>query len=100
MNKLVRGKIVDILKADGVDVSWRRLDDDSDYHHALLEKLLEEVRELLENPCMEEIADVAEVLYALVPLHGGWGDYTTAITSKRETKGDFSGRIFVDEIEF
>lgn len=64
-NKLVRDKIPEIIKNDGrTPVLY--LADKADYEQALLKKLAEEAEEFIETPCIEEIADIYEVLDALV----------------------------------
>lgn len=100
MNKLVRGKIIDILQADNVNVSWRKLENNDEFKQALFNKLKEEVREFLENPSLEELADISEVLDALIPLYGSIDEFQTIFNDKRNAKGDFSSRVFIDEIEY
>jgi predicted house-cleaning noncanonical NTP pyrophosphatase (MazG superfamily) len=63
-NKLVRDKVPEIIKKSGKTCKTRQLSD-REYRHCLNEKLREEVDEFLESPCIEEIADIIEVLEAL-----------------------------------
>ena len=56
-NKLVRDRIPEVIKADGCTCECKILSDD-DFQSALLTKLREECDELINNPCLEEFADV------------------------------------------
>ncbi len=64
-NKLVRDRIPEILKENGKHFSLRSAKDKDEYVSKLKEKLTEEVNEFLDNPCVEELADIQEVLDAL-----------------------------------
>jgi len=98
-NKLVRDKIPNIIKNDGVKPKFH-VADDKEYTSKLNEKLLEEVQELIEKPCAEEIADVLEVVEAIARLHGISLD---AIKSEKITKkslrGGFNKKIILDSTD-
>ncbi|MDL2319465.1 nucleoside triphosphate pyrophosphohydrolase, partial [Eubacteriales bacterium OttesenSCG-928-A19] len=66
-NKLVRNKIPDIIRKNGKEPVTRVLEGEA-FLAALDAKLREEVEEYLENPCMEEVADILEVLEAIVAM--------------------------------
>lgn len=102
--KLVRDNIPAIIEKNGETCVTRTLSD-KEYEDALMNKLQEEVAELLEAytakersalDCAEEMADVMEVLYAMGK---------TCAVSKREVeqvrsqkaaeKGTFSKKIFL-----
>lgn len=100
MNKLVRDRIVELLEGDGVLVTHRVISDDAEFEQALNRKLDEEHEEYRRDRNMEELCDMAEVIYELVELKGGWPEFTRTITAKREKKGAFKKRIFVDEVEY
>lgn len=68
-DKLVRDKIPEIIAESKKIVCFRYLDGE-DFKEALEKKLDEEVAELHANPSVEEFADVAEVLYALIEAYG------------------------------
>ena len=63
-NKLVRDKIPEIINANGA-TSIAHAATRSEFRSALFEKLLEEGREFQENPCVEELSDVLEVVRGL-----------------------------------
>ena len=64
-NKLVRDEIPNILTEKGKKFTSHVAKDKEEYKNKLMEKLQEEVGEFLEKPCVEEIADIQEVLDAL-----------------------------------
>jgi predicted house-cleaning noncanonical NTP pyrophosphatase (MazG superfamily) len=63
-SKLVRDKIPEIIRQDGRNPVCH-FADEAEYAEALIEKLKEEAKEFLDNPCVEEAADVMEVIYAI-----------------------------------
>jgi predicted house-cleaning noncanonical NTP pyrophosphatase (MazG superfamily) len=99
-DKLVRDTIPEIISADNAEPIHRVLADDQEYLHALLEKLVEEAKELLDaNGSIEERADVAEVLKAIDELLG----YDTEVVEsaridKAKKRGGFSLRIFLEKV--
>lgn len=75
-NKLVRDKIPQIIKASGATCECEVLQDES-YANALSKKLQEEVCEFLEEfekendeEAIKELADIQEVILAIVDLIG------------------------------
>ncbi|MHB1865191.1 MAG: phosphoribosyl-ATP pyrophosphohydrolase [Candidatus Saccharimonadales bacterium] len=96
-NKLVRDKIPQIIKSSGKSPITNRIDNDSDYLHALLDKDREESAELADNPSLEELADKLEVLYAIA-IHLGYSpqDIETERAKKAEERGGFEGSIFLE----
>ena len=67
-NKLVRDRIPEIMINKGCKPVTRILNDE-DYLNELNKKILEEVNEYLESGEVEELADVCEVLYAILNLY-------------------------------
>jgi len=95
--KLVRDKIPKIIKADG-GVCKYHVATKEEYTSMLTQKLLEEVEELIENPCAEEIADVLEVIENIARLKGiSLEDIKTWKLEKKVTKGGFTKGIILDE---
>lgn len=99
-NKLVRDKIPEIMEAQGSVLDWRYLND-TEYDEALRQKLVEESEEIEQAPDREEtikeLADLFEAIDALCDLHKISNDEIIAIqTKKREEKGGFSTRKFLD----
>lgn len=68
-NKLVRDKIPEIIREKGA-IPKIHVASEEEYGTKLREKLSEEVQEYLEDPCIEELADILEVVYALCSLKG------------------------------
>ena len=96
-NKLVRDKIPDIIKADGGECVYHVAKND-EFVRVLNAKLFEEVQELTQNPCAEEIADVLEIIETLSKFHGiGLGHIKEVKTMKRKERGGFNQRLVLDE---
>ena len=68
-NKLVRDKIPEIIVSNGEKPIIQILDDKK-YRFHLEQKLNEEVNEYHESKCIEELADILEVVYALCEMDG------------------------------
>ena len=66
---MVRDKIPEIIVAQG-DNSVIKTLNDAEYFLALNLKLQEEVTEYLDEFCIEEIADVLEVIHAIIEYKG------------------------------
>jgi predicted house-cleaning noncanonical NTP pyrophosphatase (MazG superfamily) len=98
-DKLVRDEIPDIIAESGKAVTYRILNDE-DYKIALEMKLDEEVAEFHKNPSIEEIADIAEVLYALIEAYGYRViDVINYRAAKREEKGGFDKGVYLEEVK-
>jgi predicted house-cleaning noncanonical NTP pyrophosphatase (MazG superfamily) len=101
-NKLVRDRIPEIIQADGGRAVTRVLDENG-YRLALLEKLTEESREAREASKGElagELADVLEVLQAIAEAHSlTWDEVSAMAERKRDERGGFAGRIFLEYVE-
>lgn len=95
-NKLIRDKIPEIIEADGkscvVEVASKE-----EYVQRLVEKLKEEVEEFVENPCIEELADVLEVVYSIEHATD-WGSLILAQLDKRCERGGFRKRLILKEV--
>jgi len=95
--KLVRDKIPKIIKANGGKCEFH-VATKEEFAAMLTQKLLEEVQELIENPCAEEIADVLEVVEAIARLKGiSLDDIKTWKLEKKVTKGGFTKGIVLDK---
>ncbi len=99
MGKLVRDLIPDLIRAEGGNPATRHLDD-NEFRSALLDKLLEEsseAREARPDQLLDELADVLEVMDALIQQQGwSWSDIEQAREAKRSRRGAFTSRIWLE----
>ena len=73
-NKLVRDRIPEIIRHNGQHPTTAQLDEAA-FHRHLRMKLLEEVNEFLADEDIGELADVLEVVEALLRERGsGWSE--------------------------
>lgn len=97
-NKLVRDRIPEIIEATGRTCIAVTLPDDA-YIRALDAKLDEELAEYQKSKSLEELADLLEVMGAVVKARGySWDDLTRVRKEKRATRGAFDKRIFLKEV--
>ena len=94
-NKLVRDKIPEIIESQGKKCKLY-VATGEDYQNRLKDKLMEEAKEFFENPCVEELADVQEVIDALQDIHR-W-DVTGARFKKVNERGAFWRRFVLQEV--
>ncbi len=96
-NKLVRDLIPEIIAKKG-GVSKTHIAEESEFWVKLKEKLGEEVAEFLEAESVEEIADILEVLDAILEYKGFDKKEVEAMQQKkREERGGFKKRIILEE---
>ena len=97
-NKLVRDRIPEIIEASGRTCVAVTLPDDA-YIRALDTKLNEELAEYQQSKSLEELADLLEVMGAVVKARGyTWDDLTRVRKEKRAARGAFDKRIFLKEV--
>jgi len=94
-NKLVRDKIPEIIESQGKQCKVY-VAVNEDYQQRLKDKLQEEVQEFLEDPCVEELADIEEVLLSIAEINR-W-DLTGARIAKNFTRGGFWQRFVLQEV--
>lgn len=97
-HKLVRDRIPEIIEADGKRCRVRVLDE-RDYRDKLVEKLREELMEYEASRDLEELADLYEVMLALLALEGE--DRETLERRRRvkaEKRGGFEGRLLLETV--
>tara|TARA_Y100000034_G_scaffold135472_1_gene207528 strand:+ start:1821 stop:2132 length:312 start_codon:yes stop_codon:yes gene_type:complete len=98
LNKLVRDNIVKIIKKQGGECT-HHIADWREYEKRLRDKLYEEVEEFFEEPCKEEMADIQEVLEALMVFYSiDPYDMETTKLNKRGTRGAFATRLVLDTV--
>ena len=97
-NKLVRDRIPEIIEASGRTCITEVLPEDA-YIQALDAKLSEELAEYQQSKSLEELADLLEVMGAVVKARGyTWDDLTRVRKEKRAQRGAFDQRIFLKEV--
>lgn len=100
-DKLVRDRIPDIIKAAGKTPVIRKVADADELKRRLVDKLSEELQEYRESDNVEEIADILEVLQALVEhVHGmKWEDVRELQGRKWEERGGFDAGIVLERVK-
>ena len=97
-NKLVRDRIPEIIEASGKTCVTEVLLPDA-YLRALDAKLDEELAEYQQSKSLEELADLLEVMGAVVKARGyTWDELTRVRKEKRADRGAFDQRIFLKEV--
>lgn len=98
-NKLVRDLIPEIIETSGRKAHISVLSEE-DYLCALEAKLLEETNEYLSSPCMEELADMLEVMEAICRARGyDLRQLLEIKAQKKKDRGGFDNRIFLHSVE-
>ena len=103
-NKLVRDRIPEIIEGEGRAVKTRIAKDDAEYAAYLQKKVLEEAEEMVSaadaDNLREEIADLEEILDALIRVSGSSREEVLAIRAEKNKKrGAFEKRIILEEVE-
>lgn len=95
-NKLIRDKIPEIIQKDGRKYEVVVLAD-NEFDEALRNKLIEESQELNNadgKNLITELADVQEIILALMNFHGIEPDELEVVRSQRlQTRGGFEKRL-------
>jgi len=97
--KLVRDKIPKIIElANREPVT--HIAEDKEYWIQLKNKLIEEVNEFLESEEKEELADINEVILAIMAFKQiSPSELEDIRKTKNEKRGSFSKRIILDEVK-
>lgn len=97
-HKLVRDRIPEIIKADGKTCTWETLSQE-DYIRLLDEKLNEELSEYQESKSLEELADLLEVMQAVVQARGWTLEELEQVRADKAAKrGGFEKKILLKEV--
>lgn len=98
-NKLVRDNIPEIIKSKGANPIIH-IADDKEFEVSLRNKVQEEVNEFLENICVEEAADILEVIQALCDFKKiDLSNLEDVRNKKAEERGAFKKRIILERTE-
>lgn len=97
-DKLVRDKIPNIIENNNKH-SKTYIADQEEYKVRLLAKLVEEAKELQEDPCIEELADIMEVIES-IKLSFNFSDQSIRSTkdAKKEARGGFKDKIILEYV--
>lgn len=97
-NKLVRDRIPEIIEADGKICVYEILSDE-DYVYLLDQKLNEELAEYQESKSLEELADLLEVVQAVVKARGWTLEELEQVRADKASKrGRFEKKILLKEV--
>ena len=97
-NKLVRDRIPEIIEASGKSCTWETLPDEQ-YIELLNKKLQEEAAEYLESGTVEELADIGEVMHAILDYKGiPLTEFQRVRNEKLRERGGFAKRILLKEV--
>ena len=98
-NKLVRDKIPEIIVADDGKTCKTRVLENDEYLKCLNTKLQEELKEYLESGDVEELADLEEVLRALLDAKKvSYEEFEKIRNTKVEKRGAFKEKIFLESV--
>ena len=97
-HKLVRDRIPEIIEADGKTCVYATLSNE-DYIALLDQKLNEELAEYQESKSLEELADLLEVMQAVVKARGWPAEDLERVRAKKAAKrGGFEKKILLKEV--
>lgn len=97
-HKLVRDRIPEIIEADGKTCVSATLSNE-DYIALLDQKLNEELAEYQESKSLEELADLLEVMQAVVKARGWTLDELEQVRADKAAKlGGFAKKILLKEV--
>ena len=98
-NKLVRDKIPEIIACDNGKNCKIRIMEDGEYLEKLNTKLQEELKEYLESGEIEELADLEEVLRAILDIKNvSYEEFEKIRNKKVEKRGAFKKKIFLESV--
>lgn len=97
--KLVRDRIPELIEAQG-EIPLVEVLDDEAYIRRLDEKMREELEEYLEDGSMEELADLLEVIRAVIAARGyTWDEVERMRAAKAQRNGAFEKKLFLKGVK-
>ena len=99
-NKLVRDKIPENINSkEGRKCNYKILNDE-EYLQELNKKIFEEAHEFIEEHDIEELADLMEVVFAIMKIRNiSIEDVEKARQVKNGKKGSFNDKIYLIDVE-
>jgi predicted house-cleaning noncanonical NTP pyrophosphatase (MazG superfamily) len=101
-DKLVRDKIVEQQISSGAKAQYHKLNDQQ-HKEALVNKIIEEAREILQADQSEVASEIADVQQAIDDLKLKFGLASSVIAEVQQAKnnknGSFAKGIYVDHVE-
>ena len=99
-NKLVRDKIPEIIAGDNGKTCVTRIMEDDEYLETLNTKMQEELKEYLESGDVEELADLEEVLRAILDVKKvSYEEFEKIRNAKVDKRGAFKKKIFLESVD-
>ena len=99
-NKLVRDKIPEEINKKSDRKANYRILDDNEYLKELDKKLFEEAHEFVEEHSTQELADLMEVIGAIMKVNNiSLDDVEEARNIKNGKKGKFENKIYLTDVE-
>ena len=99
-NKLVRDKIPEIIKSNGAKSVNTKTLNNEEYLESLNKKLVEELNEYLSSGKIEELADLEEVLRAILDAKNtSYQDFEQIRQNKVNKRGAFKDKIFLESVD-
>lgn len=97
-NKLVRDKVIQNINKAGKNCTYEILNE-VDYEKELNKKLKEEVIEYMADKSEEELADILEVITAIMAQKKiTWEEIQSKMLEKRNKNGGFQNRVYLKEV--
>jgi predicted house-cleaning noncanonical NTP pyrophosphatase (MazG superfamily) len=97
-DKLIRDRIPEIIEKHGNKAIVEVLDE-QDFAKYLKLKLAEEMQEYLDSGSVEELADLVEVVYALLDCAGvSHAEFEAIRKAKVEERGSFTKKLLLREV--
>jgi predicted house-cleaning noncanonical NTP pyrophosphatase (MazG superfamily) len=98
-NKLVRDKIPETIEKDGRKAVYHILSED-EFVAELDKKLNEEVKEYQKDKSLDEMADIMEVLYAIIKARGySIEELEEKRREKSEERGGFDKKVYLEYVD-
>ncbi|SCY17144.1 nucleoside triphosphate pyrophosphohydrolase [Alkaliphilus peptidifermentans] len=98
-NKLIRDRIPEIIEKSGKKFTIEKLNDE-EYLKCLNLKLQEELNEYLEDNSVDELADLVEVIHAILKHKNvSYSDFEKIRLDKKGKRGGFEEKLFLKTVE-